>query len=198
MDDKVAEQLHREMYQMKKTLFVHIKDKSTDFLERIWKGRKNCTVVRTTLSPSVMNILIESHDQVVMLGHGCPTGLFGDDGRLIISKANVSALKRKDNSVFIWCYASAFAFEHGLRGFSTGMFVSEVGEARYCIDSTFDNAAEVWKSNDLFARLVREHIGKPIAETAKLVRAKYCIQEDVDIDDQLVMAYNSKLLTLLN
>ena len=36
---------------------------------------------------------------------------------------------KKDNNIYIWCYASDFVKAHGLKGFCSGMFISELLEA---------------------------------------------------------------------
>lgn len=38
-------------------------------------------------------------------------------------------LAKKENNIYIWCYASDFVKAHGLKGFCSGMFISEVLEA---------------------------------------------------------------------
>lgn len=78
--------------------------------------------------------LIESHDRVLMLGHGSPwgllsTGQFPDAGLFIIDESMVLPLQNKTNSVFIWCNADQFVQRHGLSGLNSGMFISEVLEA---------------------------------------------------------------------
>ena len=45
---------------------------------------------------------------------------------------NLCELKKKDNSVFIWCNADQFVNRYNLKGFYTGMFISEVMEAVFC------------------------------------------------------------------
>jgi len=75
--------------------------------------------------------LIESHDRVLMLGHGSPLGLmnagqFPDAGSYIIDDSMVLPLKNKTNSLFIWCHAAQFVHRHGLLGICSAMFVSEV------------------------------------------------------------------------
>jgi hypothetical protein len=44
----------------------------------------------------------------------------------------VEVLSQKTNNIFIWCNADQFVTRHGLKGFYTGMFISETGEAAYC------------------------------------------------------------------
>ena len=156
-------------------LIIHIKDPSTDFLEPIYKDLKHTTVVRTWQYPQIMNALIDTHDQVIMLGHGGPVGLFADMNGLMISQANVEALQRKNNSVFIWCFAASFVRSMGLKGFSTSMFISEGGEARWTLHEKYKDEDEpaVHEQNDLFVRLVAENIEKPVHQLYADVHAQF-------------------------
>jgi len=183
---------------MSKTLFIHIKDPSTDFLARIYKDVKKCTIVRTVLPIDVMNNLIKSHDQVVMMGHGCSNGLFGDAPTYIIDEQHVDALAQKDNNVFIWCYASKFAERHNLRGFSTGMFISEDAEAQWALGpSCYSKSDEhsITESNHLFAMLVNKNLNKPIAELAQCIKENYA-PENLVATNKNALIYNSEKLKL--
>jgi hypothetical protein len=85
-------------------------------------------------TPNKIIEAIYSHSQIIMMGHGYPGGLFGIGfGRTtVINQGCVEALSQKDNNIFIWCNADQFVARHGLKGFYTGMFISETGEADYC------------------------------------------------------------------
>lgn len=140
-----------------KTLVIHPSDYSTDFLKPIYEGIENKTVVTHGKSRDEIIELVESHDRVMMMGHGSPSGLFGIGfNRLfVVDNGLVEYLNKKDNNVFIWCNADRFVNRFGLKGFYTGMFISEVGEAYYCglpnqLQETVD------ESNNQFAEWVGE------------------------------------------
>ena len=144
-----------------KTLVIHPKDKSTDFLKPIYAGLDDVTLVTGGLNQQELLQAIQTHDQVMMMGHGSPSGLF-PVGRFPIEKQYyfvgsnlVEALSQKDNNIFIWCNADQFVERHGLKGFYSGMFVSETSEAYYCGVKAFDQVS-VDESNDTFARLLGE------------------------------------------
>lgn len=146
-----------------KTLVIHPKDKSTDFLRPIYADLDDVTLVTGGWSRAQIQEAIQTHDQVMMMGHGSPGGLFsigqfpiGDRfSGYIIGADMVEALSQKDNNIFIWCNADQFVERHGLKGFYSGMFVSEVGEAYYCGLKMFDQPL-VDESNDIFARQLGE------------------------------------------
>jgi hypothetical protein len=111
----------------------------------------------------------------MMMGHGSPGGLFNvgrftNCGAYVIDQQMVPLLKEKDNSVFIWCNADKFVNIFGLKGFYSGMFISEVGEANYCskYDQTVDDLLkiklstviqeEVDESNYGFCNIIAKYI----------------------------------------
>jgi hypothetical protein len=89
-----------------------------------------------------------------MMGHGSPMGLF----YTVIDSEMVYLLKEKE-CVCIWCNADKFVEKYHLRGFYTGMFISEVSEAKYFNIPT--NQPNVAWSNDLFARKMSRFIDSP-------------------------------------
>lgn len=123
-----------------KTLVIHPDDRSTDFLKPIYDKLDDVTLVTGNWTSKEIIEGIQTHDQVMMMGHGGPGGLFSMGQFLpgmgfspyIIGIDMVEALSQKDNSIFIWCNADQFVNKHGLKGFYTGMFISETGEAAYC------------------------------------------------------------------
>jgi len=154
---------------MNKILIIHPDDRSTDFLKPIYTNIENPTLITGGCTKTQIRELIESHDQVIMLGHGSPGGLFSvgkfeDDtfGRgYIIDYSMVPTLQAKDNSIFIWCNADMFVYYNSLKGFYSGMFISETTEALYCgLPSTSQNIVD--ESNNLFAQIVGEVINEDV------------------------------------
>jgi hypothetical protein len=123
-----------------KTLIIHPQDSSTSFLDIVYAPIENKTVITGGISKSEVQQLIREHDRVMMMGHGSPGGLFNIHHNsftncgngYIIDQQMVPLLNEKDNSVFIWCNADKFVDMFKLKGFYSGMFISEVGEANYC------------------------------------------------------------------
>jgi hypothetical protein len=119
-----------------KRLILHPDDRSTDFLKPIYSQLENTTVITGGLRrQSEIHELIQSHDQVIMLGHGFSDGLlsvrqFGLNPFIIDARC-ARYLSEKDSNIFIWCYASDFVTKHQLKGYCSGMFISEELEALY-------------------------------------------------------------------
>lgn len=159
----------------KKTLVIHPKDNSTDFLKPIYQDIPDVTVINGNCSKNWLRDLIKDFDRVIMMGHGCPSGLF-DVGQftvtngLIIDRTFVEVLQTKE-CICIWCNADGFVKPNGLKGFYSGMFISEVEEADYFgYDVTQKTVTE---SNEKFAQLVSENINNDIEKIYLEVKEKY-------------------------
>lgn len=144
---------------MKKILVIHPQDESTDFLKPIYRDLENVTLITGGPLWTHENIVkeIQEHDQVMMMGHGYPGGLFGIGFRrpTVINSDCVQALSEKENNIFIWCNADQFVRRHNLKGFFTGMFVSETGEALYCgLGRTEQSIVD--ESNQKFSSVMNE------------------------------------------
>jgi len=184
-----------------KTLVIHPKDRSTDFLKPIYADLDEVTLVTGSWTQTQIREAIRSHDQVIMLGHGSPSGLFAVGQfpsassffNQVIGASMVEELSQKDNNIFIWCNADQFVERHGLKGFYSGMFVSEVGEAFYCGVKTFDKAS-VDESNDTFARQLGECLGATRApeEIHSQIKEQYGSLAGTN----LIAAYNHQRLYL--
>lgn len=143
-----------------KTLIIHPKDDTTDFLSIIYDDIEDCEVLRS--NPQLFGIkkYIKKADRIIMLGHGTESGLLGF-GRYIINSEHVQLLKNK-NCIFIWCNAKVFTTKYKLDGFATGMIISELTEAiDYCINT---NSSEIELSNKLFANALKKAINNDIIE----------------------------------
>lgn len=141
---------------MKTTLVIHPKDATTDFLNLIYRGR-GWKVIAEEISPEKLLNEISIHERIVMLGHGAECGLIGWN-YFVINSSFVEVLKNKE-CVYIWCHADKFVQTHKLKGFYTGMIISERSEAvLYQVDAT---DKEIEQSNSMFASGVKNFIFKP-------------------------------------
>jgi len=184
------------MKKIVKTLVIHPEDKSTDFLCPIYENIPNKTVVRGGISKYEVIKLIESHDRIMMMGHGAPVGLFNRNftfaGGYIIDVSMVPLLKQKKDNVFIWCNADKFVRQFELNGFFSGMFVSEVGEAYY-MRVPNPNQKQVDESNNTFSEIVSRHINKSPKKMFELVMKEYGILAE----SNPIASYNHKRLYIL-
>jgi hypothetical protein len=152
--------MYRVYNENMKTLIIHPDDPSTDFLDIVYKDIEDKTVITEGTKSEVLEA-IQVHDRILMMGHGCPDGLFAvgqfkSNNGLVIDRYAVPLLRSKTN-VFIWCNADRFVKTNELKGFSTGMFISEVIEAAF-MGLPPVTQEEVDESNYLFVDEVAKSI----------------------------------------
>jgi hypothetical protein len=144
-----------------KTLVIHPEDRSTDFLKPIYANIKRKTILSKNTSRDVLLAKIRSHDTIIMLGHGSSSGLFNvsgiGKGVMVIGESMVEELRDKQ-LIAVWCNADKFIEHHQLPALYSGMFISEVGEARYC--GVQGDQAMVDESNNVFAALLGRMLGE--------------------------------------
>jgi len=100
-----------------KTLVIHPKDPTTEFLSVIYKGR-GYTEIRHIMNKNDLLKQIKSHDRIIMLGHGSPNGLIGYIYFFRLNESLIKVLQTKD-CVCIWCHADEYVHKNNLKGFYT-------------------------------------------------------------------------------
>jgi len=197
-----------------KTLIVHPKDHSTTFLDIVYKDIPDQTLITGGITKTELKELIKSHDRVMMMGHGSPHGLFavgqfksegfnfGGSG-YIIDREMVPLLAEKEHNVYIWCWASTFVENNDLKGFSSGMFISEVGEAMYCakdpsndemlkIKLSTATQEEVDNSNYGFVDIVNKYIN----EQSNVIYDNVMKEYGLIAEENAVATYNHNRIRL--
>ena len=173
-----------------KTLIIHPDDKSTDFLCPIYQTIEDKTVLRNGVTKKEVAEQIKLHGRIIMLGHGSPYGLFAvgqfeTDNSFIIDSTLTDILAEKDENIYIWCHANQFVEKHNLKGFYTGMFVSEILEALYC-DLPLVEQKLVDESNDGFSKIVSNYVN----DSKSTIYNKTLDEYQVIANNNLVAAYN--------
>ena len=173
-----------------KTLVIHPDDKSTYFLCPIYQTIQDKTVLRKGVSKNEIKEQIKIHDRIIMLGHGSPDGLFAvgqfkTDNSYIIDSSLSDMLAEKEENVYIWCHANKFVEKFDLKGFYTGMFVSEILEALYCELPLIEQMV-VDESNDGFSKIVSNHINDSKSDIYTNTIKEY----QIIANRNLVAAYN--------
>ena len=113
-------------------IVIHIDtQQDTSFLKKTYEGIDNLNLLYNPTKEQVNKTLEENpNEDVMMLGHGSPSGLFSHDWKgFVIDYTNAHLLKGR-NCIGIWCWAKKFAKNYGLKGYFTSMFISNEGEAR--------------------------------------------------------------------
>lgn len=173
-----------------KTLIIHPEDESTSFLDIVYKDIFNKTVITGGCTKGDVQQLIREHDRIMMMGHGSPVGLFSvgkfqSTNGYIIDQQMVPLLKEKKDNVFIWCNADKFVDFWKLKGFYSGMFISEVGEADYCgIPGTDQELID--ESNFGFVNIISKHIN----ENTEIIHENVMKEYGVIAEENPVALYN--------
>jgi len=132
-----------------KTLVIHPFDPTTQDFVLAYKDL-GFDVITTNVSKKVLKDSIKSHDHIIFLGHGTSDGLIGF-GRFVIDSKLVYLLRDGSKQFsFIWCNSDQFVDKYGLKGFSTGMIISDTNEA-YDI-GVIHNSLQILDSNILFSK----------------------------------------------
>jgi len=168
---------------MNRTLVIHPADPTTDFLSVIYEDQKDWSIITDrTISKRKLIDAIQAHDKIIMLGHGTDQGLLRHPQQfhLIIDSTFVYLLRKKE-CVCIWCNADVFVMKYDIKGFHTGMIISEYEEAiMFCVKAS---DVEIDMSNKLFANSIRDSINEK--HILKEVKNKYKI-----LNTNPVVAFN--------
>ena len=107
------------------------------------------------------------------MGHGLPQGLLGH-GSLVIDEQEVEIFRNQHENIYIWCNADCFLRQYDLKGFCTGMFISEPMEAYiFNVDAT---ERQIEESNNLFADIIGDSLQLPCREIKNRVMELYRIE----------------------
>lgn len=176
-----------------KTLVIHPKDNSTDFLKLIYKDKGYDVINSTKISKANLRKAIEKYDRIIMLGHGTPSGLINPNYRIeslyLIDSSFVDLLKQKE-TISIWCNSDKFFSKYNIKGFHTGMIISECAEQDFVLGKVYLEAESQLKNMEKFSRIVSECIDKTPLEMQEHILKYYT-------DNDEVTNYNRKNIIVL-
>ena len=114
---------------MSRVLVIHPDDRSTDMLKAVYEGKGYDVINDPGISDEEVVEQIKSHDKIIMLGHGTPYGLISwnratGEVRYIINDSHAELLNTKE-TYSMWCHSDEFFENHGMKGFHSGMIISE-------------------------------------------------------------------------
>jgi hypothetical protein len=162
-----------------KTLVIHPEDQTTDMLKIIYENRNFTVITDATTSERDLRSFMEVHDRIIMLGHGTPSGLLNPDfGGYLIDSRYVDLLKQKE-TISIWCNSDQFFRKHGIKGFHTGMIISEVYEASAVLGKTPLNEKETLDNMIFFSEVVRDCINMPPQQMKDYILKYYNAPDEV-------------------
>lgn len=165
------------------TLVIHCEDRTTDMLSQIYEG-KNWDVLRDgNIDKDELHKLIESHKNIVCLGHGTQFGLLNKQGYGYVIGDEEGPMLAKKNTFVIWCYASTFGKRHGCHGVWTGNLPSEVQELKWVNINDKEYTAEyVLENITYWSKLMADVVDRALAGdwhgAVKYVRENYLAKYD--------------------
>lgn len=174
---------------MSKVLVIHLKDKSTDFLKLIYKD-KDYDVINEFKGQGQLRTAIESHDKIIMMGHGVPGGLINPKGFGLAIDNSFANLLRKKETISIWCWSDQFFRNNDIKGFHTGMIISECAEQKYALGKVYLDKEKQLTNMEKFATIVGECIEQTPLEMQKYILEHYN-------DNDRVTQYNRKNIIVL-
>ncbi len=164
-------------------VFSNTGDVDTRVLAALWDDIPDARVLNIRPGApdarrAVDSAIAAEEDTLILCGHGSPQGLFDPS---VMARGNLAAIARNPpylvdvtnapsirarRVVGVWCYAASFAESAGLRGFFTGMFVSNPAEASFVGCPGRDSAATITEQEVLFCRRVNALLraGTPLSE----------------------------------
>lgn len=168
-----------------KTLVIHPRDYSTDFLARIYEDT-DWTVITKSPGKRLLKQAILDHDRIIMMGHGCDKGLFDGDFNTVID-SNFVYLLREKTCVGVWCNADKFFEKYELQGLYTGMIISENDEAYlFGIEHVY---GDIDNSNVAFAMSMKTAIQESLDGQ---YNAGYIISEYEDRAQNYIVDFNKE------
>jgi hypothetical protein len=176
-----------------KTLIIHPEDESTAFVKDVYKDIAYDTLIEKDLTKGQIIDQIVLHDKIIMIGHGGPEGMFSV-GKFpvtwgyVIDESFVPYFKQKKECLYLWCNADKFVQKHKLKGFYSGMFISELNETYFC--GVEANQKQMDEANEFFCETFQKYLTKDMQEAYNHVKGVYKNKAK----DNPIIDYNSKKL----
>jgi len=162
-----------------KNIIIHPEDNTTTFLKPIYEKIKDQIVITSNSTPEEISSLIKTSNRVIMLGHGSSMGLFALNvfpqnilKPYVIGSEEKEILKDKTENIYIWCNANKYVEYYNLKGFYSGMFISEIHEAILCGLKNITQEI-INESNNEFSAIVGKHIDLPVKALHETVKKEY-------------------------
>ena len=153
-------------------IYSNFGDEDTRVLSAMWEGIEGAVVVTNGPKEKIRETILGEEDTLLLCGHGAPTGLWmpTEEGGILglhvgyaFSSYDIPLIRAK-NVIGIWCYASSFAQNYGVKGFYSSMFISSAMEASL-MGVKGVSGEEITASEVLFAKrinsLLREGVPLP-------------------------------------
>lgn len=163
-----------------KTLVIHPEDETTVMLELVYNKHPEWTVCRDKgISKGKLRELIMAHERIIMLGHGTPFGLINSKRNGYLIDDSFADILREKETISVWCYSDEYFRRNRIKGFHTGMIISEVDEEYYVLDSAPLNEKQIFDNMLYFSEVIANCIDKSPIEMKEFVLQNYCFDDPV-------------------
>jgi len=159
---------------MNKTLVIHPYDPTTNMLEHVYRNNPDYFVCRDNgISRKDLYELISKFDRIIMLGHGSPCGLINSARNGYLIDDSFADLLKTKETVSVWCYSSSYFERYGMKGFHTGMIISEVGEEIMMFGYSPLDEEQMLKNFEQLSKVLGECIDSSPEQMREYVLANY-------------------------
>lgn len=174
---------------MSKVLVIHPQDESTDFLKLIYKGKGFDVINDGNYDVKKLREQINQHDKIIMMGHGTPGGLINPQywgGWLLntqyrpyVIDESFAELLSKKETISIWCNSDKFFGPRGIKGFHTGMIISECSEQQYVLGKVYLDSKEQLYNMLNFAQIIHNCIDETPEKMKEYILEHYNYNDEV-------------------
>ena len=182
---------------MNKILIIHPKDATTYDFKQMYQNLSHSQVV-TSHSKNRVRLALRDTDAkvIVFCGHGTQDGLlspsvkqgnklFDANNKRFLFDVSMLYLLKGKTVLFFWCYANVFTQRYNLKGFASGMFISDLNEcSECCVNATGEQLNE---SNRLISDALKALVTHPQVETIN--HLEFILERYQSIDNPIV-AFN--------
>ena len=185
---------------MSDTLVIHPRDESTEMLRYVYEGRCFDVCDDPNIDKETLRKLIELHDTIILLGHGTGAGLAypsaihglkpGPDGSLFMIDDSFAPLLRSKKTISMWCFSDLYFQRNRIKGFHTGMIISEKAEALYMLRHCPLSDEELYDNMVLLSKSLGECIDKEPLEMQSYILEHY-------VGDDAITEFNRSNIKVL-
>lgn len=151
-------------------------------LSIIYRNKPNWTICRDNgINKNALIKLIQNHDRIIMLGHGTPLGLINSARNDHLIDDSYADLLRTKECVSVWCYSDQYFRRNNIKGFHTGMIISEVAEEAYILGEIPLEVNEIYSNMVKFSKIVEECIDKSPEEMKQYILKNYLGNDPVTL-----------------
>ena len=185
---------------MSDTLVIHPYDESTEMLKYVYEGHCFDVCDDPNVTQEALRKSIAAHDTIIMLGEGTGTGLAypsaihglkpGPDGRLFMIDDSFAPLLQEKRTISMWCFSDRYFKRNRIKGFHTGMIISERQEAEFVLGHCPLSDKELYDNMVSLSKALGECLDKSPLEMRSYILAHYK-------GDDLITQFNRKNIIVL-